>query len=182
MLWTSDARTTDHINGRPVLRGACALLLAIPLGACGATPPPEEPKTAPTAEPVVEPAADEPVEPEAFDTGMACMTAMTKCEGGVCLAEMQNNCDKPVTCDMSMYALCKGTTTGGQARGTARDTFRAGDGGTMEAGANCEGASVPITAVDTIRCSAEVASEAAPDAAPAAAPAAAPDGAPVKSD
>jgi hypothetical protein len=159
MLWTRDARTTPHTNGRPVLRGAGAVLLAITLaacvGACGPKPPPEEPKTAPTAAPVAEPEPEGPIEPEAFETGMDCVTAMTRCEGGICIADMKNNCDKPVTCDMTMYALCKGTTTGGQARGTARDTFRAGDGGPMEAGANCEGASVPITAVDTITCSTE---------------------------
>ncbi len=156
MLWTSDARTGAHTKRRRVVGGLLALPLAITLGACGGkASPAEEPKTAPTAEPVAEPVADEPLEPEAIETGMDCVSATTECQGGVCLAHVQNDCDKPVTCDMAMYALCKGSTTGGQARGTSRDTFRPGDGGTMEAGANCEGASVPITAVDSIKCSAE---------------------------
>jgi len=136
------------------MRAILMVLAAVALAACGGkAPPPEEPKTAATAAP--EPEPDVPLEPEKLETGMDCVEATAECKGGVCTAEVQNNCDKPVTCNFTMYALCKGTTTGGQARGTARDTFRAGDGGPMQAGANCEGADVPATAVDSLECTAD---------------------------
>jgi len=155
MLRTNNTLGTARTEGHPVLVASSALLLAVALAACGGkAPPPKEPKPAPTAAPV-EPEPDVPLEPETMETGMDCVEATTECQGGVCVAQVKNNCDKPVTCNFSMYALCKGTSTGGQARGTARDTFRAGDGGPIEAGANCEGAEVPATAADTLECTAE---------------------------
>ncbi len=166
MLSTKNTQGTARTEGHPVLVASGALLLAFAVGACGGkAPPPKDPKPAPAA--AIEPEPELPLEPEAMETGVDCVEATTECQGGVCVANVKNNCDKPVTCNFTMYALCKGTTTGGQARGTARDTFRAGDSGPIEAGANCEGADVNGTAVDSLECTAETLKPAPTDAPPA---------------
>ena len=93
-----------------------------------------------------------PREPEVVDTNKACIKALGVCDGGVCKVELTNTCDAPVTCELSIIALCRGNTMTGEARGKARDTVRASDSTTMEAVANCQGAYPSSTLVDTLSC------------------------------
>jgi len=127
------------------------LLLSAALLICACAKPPPPPPPAPPSDPA-DLVDTGPPEPEVVDTNKACIKAKSVCDGGACTVELTNACDTPVTCELSIVALCKGNTTTGQARGKARDTVRVNDSTTMEAVANCEGAYPSSTLVDTLSC------------------------------
>jgi hypothetical protein len=90
--------------------------------------------------------------PEPIETGQDCAAAESECEGGVCKTTIENNCEAPVTCEVLIMALCQSSTSRGEARGKARATIPAGDKDTLQAVADCEGASITATMVESATC------------------------------
>jgi hypothetical protein len=126
---------------------ACALVMA-------ATACSKDAQQAESPEPM--PGDEEPTmgapASDTLDSGMPCVTADVVCDGGMCSATLKNACDGAATCELTMYAVCEGSTDVGEARGSNRGTFAAGSTGTLEAGANCEGASIMATQADQLSC------------------------------
>jgi hypothetical protein len=128
--------------------GAC-LAAALLSWACNNNAAPPEAPPPPSDE--VEP-AEVSGEAEALETGKDCATAEAVCENGICTATVKNSCDGPVTCELSMYAMCKGDTEAGEARGKGRGTIAGSDSGDIQAQANCEGRAVALTQADGLSC------------------------------
>lgn len=126
------------------------LLAVVLLAACDGGPPPTPPDTPPAPEPEVVP--DGPSGPEAVETGRDCATAEADCDGGMCKTEIKNNCEAPVTCELLIMALCQSATDRGEARGKDRGTVPAGQSDTFQAVADCEGASITATMVESLTC------------------------------
>lgn len=120
------------------------------LTACSAPPPPA-PTPPPQPDPELE-LPDEPPPPEAVETGKDCVSAEAVCDGGVCTATLSNKCEAPVTCELEVLAICRGTTDTGEARGKSRDTIPAGQEYDMQAGADCQGKAVSATTVEVLSC------------------------------
>jgi hypothetical protein len=130
-------------------RHAVLMLAAAWLTAC--SPPPPEAPAPPAPEPALE-IPDGPPPPEAVETGKDCVKAEAVCEGGVCTATVQNQCEEPVTCELEVLAICRGETDTGDARGKARDTIAAGQEYEMQAGADCQEKEVTATTVELLVC------------------------------
>ena len=121
------------------------------LAACSSTPPPTPPDTPPAPEPD-EDVDDVDAGPEAIETGRDCATAEATCDGGMCKTEIKNGCDSPITCNVLIMALCQSSTDRGESRGKARGTIPGGKSDTLQAVADCEGASITATMVETLEC------------------------------
>lgn len=52
------------------------------------------------------------IERERLETGRQCAMAHVACEAGRCVAEIDNRCDTPVTCQLHVESLCE--TDGGE--------------------------------------------------------------------
>lgn len=129
---------------------AAGLLLSLSTG-CGASQPPPKPKPKPPSiEPEPEDFAD--MDPEPIETGKDCVTAKTECGGGVCVAHVDNQCDAPVTCELTVMASCKTGTTSGEARTKARATFRAKTEDKMSAQGDCADGEILLTVADGMSC------------------------------
>ena len=92
--------------------------------------------------------------PETLETGRDCATAATSCGVGRCVAEIDNRCDTPVTCQLHVGSLCK--TDGGEhgpANATSeRLTMLSGAKQQLEAEVSC-GQGTPLTTlVDGVDC------------------------------
>ena len=113
-------------------------LLAGVLGACSSQPDKTEtPETsASAAEAVVEPPPGPP-EPEVVETGHACATAKTVCDGGSCALKLDNQCEAPLTCDGFVLVRCRTNTETVEARGRGRQTFPAKAENEMTISAGC---------------------------------------------
>jgi len=137
--------------GPPSLMSTCLLIAAAAVACKTSTPapPPNTPPPPKEAEPEI---PEGPLEAEPLETGKDCATAEAICEGGVCTAKVMNKCDAPVTCSLSILALCQGGTDRGEARGKERDTIPAGSETEIQAGADCEGAAVMGTQVEQLTC------------------------------
>lgn len=128
---------------------ACAIALALSGGCAGAKPPPPKPKP-PSDEP--EPEDFEEIEPEPIETGKDCVSAEVECGGGVCVANVKNDCDDPVTCNLAIMASCRTGTTTGEARTKSRATFRAKTEDKMSAQGDCADGEVILTVADSMSC------------------------------
>lgn len=130
-----------------------AFALAWTASACGGNAPVADTPDVETPEPdePVDEGGEEAVE-EPLETGKDCVTAMALCDGGVCTAKVQNNCEVPVTCELDVLVMCRDETTAGEARGKGRDTFAAGTTAELQAAGNCEGRMIAGTVPDGMRC------------------------------
>jgi hypothetical protein len=141
-----------HFDRSIALPLAALALLGLGLACSSGTPEAEGPAQPDPSEgdDDDEPAGDG--EPEAVSTGRDCLSASAYCEGGMCTWDFDNKCKAAVTCEVAMMAVCQGSTDRGEARGTGRGTIPAGSKDKIEAAANCEGASVMATQVESISC------------------------------
>jgi len=132
-----------------LISSAVLLLGAVACGgsSTGADAPPPPPPTDDMGDDDPAPAGPEPL-----DTGKDCATAEATCDGGLCTAKVKNDCDTAITCELAMYSLCRGSTTGGEARGKGRNTIPSKSEGEIEGVANCEGAVVDATIADGLSC------------------------------
>ena len=134
---------------RDTYRAGILVLAAVALCACGPSKP------AATTTPTATAKATEPPPPptpEAIDTGKDCAKATTECAGGVCLAKVDNQCDQPVTCELSILAACSAATTSGDARSKGRATSPAKTASEFSAKGDCEGGSVELTTAESMSC------------------------------
>jgi hypothetical protein len=139
------------------VRAVSILLTSVGLAACGGAP-------AEPAEPTAEPSSGLPsasglgeddsssLEPELVSTGIDCATAEAICDAGKCVAEIRNDCEKAVTCELSIVVICGTGTDVGQAKGKGRDTFAAGSKGPLETVKDCEGQVMQSTQIDVLSC------------------------------
>lgn len=117
-------------------------ILAIPIAAlaCGAAQSPDDVALAEA--------------PETVETGRDCAQAETSCEVGRCIAEIDNRCDTPVTCQLHVGSLCR--TAGGEqgpANATSeRRTTLSGASQALEAVVSCGQGTPVTTSVDAVEC------------------------------
>lgn len=118
---------------------------------CSSPPPPEPPPPppAPSASLEVDPG---PAEPEPLPTGIDCTKAEVLCDGGVCTATLANNCEKPVSCSLSVVAICNSAEGAVEAKGRGRTTLAAGVEEKLQAKADCQGAPIMATQPDEVTC------------------------------
>lgn len=129
-----------------------ALPIALVLtGACGGSPPPPPKKPAPES---MEPEPEDfgEMDPEPIETGKDCLTATTECGGGVCIANVKNDCDEPVTCELEIMASCRAGTSSGEARTKSRATFRGKSEDKMSAAGDCADGEVVFTVAEGMSC------------------------------
>ena len=120
-------------------------------GCGGATAPPAAPAS--PAEPDVDDVeVPDTALAESIETGKDCVSAEAECEGGVCTATVQNNCEVPVTCEFNVLVMCRSETDTGEVRAKGRDTFAAGVSAELQAGGDCEGREVAGTIPDGMTC------------------------------
>ncbi len=91
---------------------------------------------------------------EPMPTGRDCAMATTRCGGGRCIAEIDNQCKLPITCRLSIESICQ-TSNGevGPANASTKEVTTLGaQQRTLEATASC-GQGVPITTrVTSLEC------------------------------
>jgi len=136
------------------LRAAVAALTTaiLTLPGCGsAAPAPTKPTPEPSPDLGGGDVSDVPLA-EPLETGNDCVTAEAECEGGMCTAKLQNDCEVPVTCELNVLVMCRGGTDTGEARGKGRDTFPAGADGELQAAGDCEGRAGAGTIPENMSC------------------------------
>jgi hypothetical protein len=130
-----------------VLR-AWVLPVLLAVAACSTPPPLPPPAPAPPAPP---PPQAEP-EKATVDAGKACVKAEAACSGGLCVIEVQNACEEPVTCDVGIGSVCKTDAELIDAKARGRDTVPAKMRGKISVAANCTRGAVMTTEVKEMRC------------------------------
>ena len=123
------------------------VIVGVFLSACS-TPPPAPPPP-PPPEPIIDTG---PPEPEPIDSNKKCIKAEGFCDAGICAVDVTNGCDAPLTCEIKVMALCKGSSTAGNARAATHATVTPGSTTKLETGANCEGAAVAGTVIEELNC------------------------------
>jgi len=88
-----------------------------------------------------------------LDTGRSCAAAKVACGVGNCAARIENRCNKPVICKLSIQCICASYTgESGEARANAQDLILAGDDGGMLARVICTDGDVKATLAKKVRC------------------------------
>lgn len=143
MLGTQRVYLTVHMT----VKSTGIVLVSLAMSACS-TPPPAPPPP-PPPEPVVD---SGPPTPEAVDSNKKCITAKGYCDAGICAVDVTSACEEPLTCEIKVMALCRGTTTEGEARAATHETVMPSSTVKLETGADCEGAVVIGTVIENLSC------------------------------
>jgi hypothetical protein len=131
------------------MRIGTSLFLVLALTACASAPPPPPVDAAPVVT-----AAPKPAAPEKEDvaTGKGCAKATALCDNGSCDITVNNTCPEPVTCSVSVTAVCKSSNDLGEAKARGRDTIAAGTKGKISVNADCQGGNVMTSSVKEMQC------------------------------
>ncbi len=122
-------------------------LLGAMLWACGSAPPlPKEP------EPAVEEVPEGPPEKDVLDTGIDCVKAEGVCDLGICTAEIQNDCETPVTCELVVLGICQSGSNVGNARHASPLTIPAGASEDLATQPDCQDAKLVGTTIEELNC------------------------------
>lgn len=116
----------------------CAALLSLPFVAiaCAGAP---TPAAAPQGDPL--------------ETGRACAPANASCEAGRCVATVDNRCDVPVTCRMSIESQCDAGGVSGPANAATKQvTQLAKTTNVLEASTQCSQGTAVLTKVVGLEC------------------------------
>ena len=90
---------------------------------------------------------------EPLSTGRDCAPATASCEPGRCVATIENRCELPVTCRMSIESLCDAGGVSGPANATTKQvTQLAKTSSTLEASTQCDQGSAVLTKVTALEC------------------------------
>lgn len=127
------------------------LMAGASLAGCGSPPPPPPP---PKPAPEVAPEPEEPSEPvpEPVDAGKDCVKAIASCGGGLCEVATKNECEAPVTCELSVDTTCQQATELIKATGRSRRTVNAGAEEKISAAGDCIDGHVVHTEVTAMSC------------------------------
>jgi hypothetical protein len=90
---------------------------------------------------------------EKMATGRACAAASTACEPGRCVATIENQCDLPVTCRMSIESQCDAGGVSGPANASTKQvTQLAKTTNMLEASTQCSQGAPVLTKVTALEC------------------------------
>jgi hypothetical protein len=136
------------------LRGVGVFCVSLAVGwGCGSPPPPAPaPQPAPVVEEEETPEEPEEIVPEEVDAGMDCVEATARCGGGVCAVATKNECEVPVTCELSVDTTCKRATDLIKATGRTRKTVNAGVEDELAVEGDCIEGNVVFTEVTAMTC------------------------------
>jgi hypothetical protein len=88
-----------------------------------------------------------------LDAGLGCVTAKVACGVGNCAARIHNQCDAPLTCELSVQCICRAFTgETGEATSRARDTVPAGARVGLRAQVICASGEVTATHAKRLAC------------------------------
>ena len=125
---------------QPPMRRVFLLSSLAFLCACAEPPPPQAP--------------EDDLDWLALDTGRNCAQAAVACGPGNCAANVENTCNKPVTCDLRIECICRALTgEEGPAMATSGEyTILAGGKEGLSAKVICDSGDVLATIARTVRC------------------------------
>jgi hypothetical protein len=90
---------------------------------------------------------------ERLETGRACAPATASCEPGRCVATIDNQCDLPVTCRMSIESQCDAGGVSGPANAATKQvTQLAKTSNVLEASTQCSQGAPVLTKVVALEC------------------------------
>lgn len=141
------AASLDELSHR-VRHGVFGYALALTLG-CGSAAPPPAPPATPTD---LGRAATTPERPAVLDAGVDCVHARVRCDLALCSAELHNECEAGVACDLSVLARCGNDSAAGEAKASAHEDVAPDTATTLEASADCQGRPVLDARVTLLRC------------------------------
>jgi hypothetical protein len=89
-----------------------------------------------------------------IDAGLSCASARVGCDAIRCIAKVRNRCGTPVTCRLTMNALCQAQTgeTGPATGGSGPQTVLSAREGSVVAEVICDASEARLTRPDTLRC------------------------------
>ena len=89
-----------------------------------------------------------------IDAGLSCAPARVGCDATRCIAKVRNRCGAPVTCRLTMNALCQAQTgeTGPATGGSGPQTVLSAHEGSVVAEVICDASEARLTRPDTLRC------------------------------
>jgi hypothetical protein len=91
-------------------------------------------------------------EKETVQTGEDCVKAEAQCGGGLCTADLKNDCDQAVTCDVAITNTCQSGTAMVEAKGRKRDTVAAKSTGRIQVEARCNEGEILHTELKSMIC------------------------------
>lgn len=90
---------------------------------------------------------------ERLETGRTCAPATASCEPGRCVATIDNQCDLPVTCRMSIESQCDAGGVSGPANAATKQvTQLAKTSNVLEASTQCSQGAPVLTKVVGLEC------------------------------
>lgn len=88
-----------------------------------------------------------------LETGHSCARGEAACGVGNCVARIDNGCDAPLTCELTIQCVCQAYTgESGEARSRASDTAPAKGKVGLKAHAICGSGEVLATHAESLRC------------------------------
>ena len=136
-----------HARAKTRMTQAGMLLLwgSATMTACAKPPPPPPP-------PPPKIVAPPPPTREPIDNGSECTKTEALCDGGLCDLFVVNDCDKPVTCELTMATSCEHGTSMIEAAGRGRGTVPAKGEDKIQAVGDCQGGRVLATRAKQVSC------------------------------